>query len=137
MTRNEAREISMQILFELDASKAMTIEDVSRLTDLKLAGNHKKRGKTILSGIINNVEEVDALIEKTSTSWHVNRIPKVDLAILRLAIGEMNYSEDIPTVVSINEAVNIAKKYSTEQSSKFINGILRSIVKEKGSLGGN
>jgi len=63
-------------------------------------------------------------INRFSTKWKTTRMPKVDLAIMRLAIGEMKYAEDVPHAVAINEAINIAKKYSTDNSAKFIHGVL-------------
>lgn len=129
MTRNEAREILMQIMYELDAGKAMDTDTALKLSDEKLSGNHKARGAKILTGIIENLDDIDNKINENSKSWKTSRMPKVDLAIMRLAIGEMDYAEDIPKAVSINEAINLAKKYSTDHSSKYINGVLGAIIK--------
>lgn len=129
MTRNEAREILMQIMYELDAAKTMDVESAVKLSSERLSGNHKERGAVILKGIIENLDEIDTKINENSKSWKTNRMPKVDLAIMRLAIGEINYAEDIPQAVSINEAINLAKKYSTDNSSKYIHGVLGAIVK--------
>lgn len=128
MTRNEAREILMQILFEMDSSKSMNIESAKMLVEKKLSGNHILRGTNLLTEIIDNIEYIDSTIDLNSKSWKTKRMPKVDLAIMRLAIGEMKYADDIPKAVSINEAINLAKKYSTEQSSKFIHGVLGAIT---------
>ena len=70
------------------------------------------------------MEELDNIISKEVKNWDINRIAKVDRSILRLAIYEMFYREDIPPVVTINEAIDIAKKFSTEKSGSFVNGIL-------------
>lgn len=129
MTRNEARENMMQIMYEMDASKTMDTETAAKLTEERLAGNHKERGQKLLTSIIENLEEVDEAINNNSKSWKTGRMPKVDLAIMRLAIGEIRYAEDIPEAVSINEAINLAKKYSTDQSARFIHGVLGAIVK--------
>lgn len=129
MTRNEAREILMQIIFELDANKNMDAETAAALAAERLAGNHISRGSKLLSDIIENIDEVDSLINKYSRSWKTGRMPKVDLAVMRLATGEIKYSDDIPDAVAINEAINLAKKYSTEQSSRFIHGVLGAIAK--------
>jgi N utilization substance protein B len=74
-------------------------------------------------------EELDALIEANLVKWKLSRVSKINLSILRVALYEMKYVEDIPHNVSINEAVEISKKYSDEQSAAFINGILDKIVK--------
>lgn len=75
-------------------------------------------------------EEIDAEIEKNSIKWKIQRMPAVDLSILRLALTEIRYIDTIPVSVSINEAVNLAKKFSTDKSSSFINGVLGNAVKE-------
>ena len=128
MTRNEAREILMQILYELDAGKEMTAEKAARLSEERLAGGHKERGGAILCKIIENLDSIDETINASSTKWKTTRMPKVDLAIMRLALGEIRFSEDIPEAVAVNEAINLAKKFSTENSAKFIHGVLGNIL---------
>ena len=86
----------------------------------------------IVNNIKDNKNEIDSLINKYAKNWTVDRMAKVDLAILRLATCEVLYALDIPTKVSINEAIELAKLYCDEKSPKFINGILGSIVNEKG-----
>ena len=78
---------------------------------------------------VQNLEEVDRLIESSSDNWKINRIAKVDLAVLRLSTIEILYLKDIPVSASINEAVDLAKKFSGEESGKFINGILGRVAK--------
>lgn len=68
--------------------------------------------------------ELDALIDEKSTGWKTNRMAKVDLAIIRLAVYEIKFEDDIPTKVSINEAVELAKKYGADESGVFVNGVL-------------
>ena len=85
----------------------------------------------LIRGAIEHRDEADVLIRKFSKNWDIPRIAAVDRNILRLAIYEMLHREDIPPVVSINEAVDIAKRFSTQDSGKFINGILDSV---KGDL---
>lgn len=130
MTRNEAREIMMQILYEMEAASEMNEETVGRLTAERLAGNHADRGRALLGAIAGDLENIDGRINACSTRWKTARMPKVDLAIMRLATGEMLYAEDIPDAVSINEAINLAKKYSTADSSKFIHGVLGAVAKK-------
>ena len=130
MTRNDAREIMMQILYEMDAANEMNEETVQRLAGERLAGNHVQRGEELLGAIVADLEEVDAKINACSTRWKTSRMPKVDLAIMRLAAGEMMFAEDIPDAVAINEAIRLAKKYSTADSSKFIHGVLGAISKD-------
>lgn len=129
MTRNEAREIMMQILYEMEAAGEMNEAAVCRRTEERLAGNHVQRGRALLIDIIRNIDRIDDSINRCSTRWKTARMPKVDLAIMRLAIGEMNYGEDIPDAVAINEAINLGKKYSTGESSKFIHGVLGAVAR--------
>lgn len=132
MTRNEAREILMQMMYEMDTAKNMNKEAASLLAEERLAGNHIERGKALLINIIGNLDAIDEEINKFSKSWKTNRMPKVDLAVIRLAVGEIKYAEDVPDAVAINEAINLAKKYSTDQSSRYVHGVLGAIAKNNG-----
>lgn len=134
MTRNKAREALMQILYELDMNKEIASDTaVSKGTVLieeRISGNHVKRGTALLTQILDDLTVIDDEINGCSTKWKTSRMPKIDLAILRLAAGEIRFSEDVPHAVVINEAINLAKKYSTEQSAKFIHGVLGTISKK-------
>ena len=130
MTRNEAREILMQILYEMDASKSMDAETAERLAQERLKGMNAQRGTHLLCSIIENLDAIDSSINEKSRSWKTGRMPKVDLAIMRLAIGEIRFDDTVPQAVAINEAVNLAKKLSMEKSSGFINGVLGAIVNQ-------
>lgn len=129
MTRNEAREILMQIMYEMDASKNIDKNNAISLVSERLSGNHVERGQKLLSAIIDDIHRIDEEINKHSKSWITSRMPKVDLAIMRLAVGEIRFSEDIPDAVAINEAINLAKKYSTDHSSRFVHGVLGALTK--------
>lgn len=132
MTRNEAREILMQMMYEMDTAKNMNKDAVAALTEERLVGNHKERGKMLLNSIIDDLDAIDDEINKFSKSWKTNRMPKVDLAVIRLAVGEMKFADDVPDAVVINEAINLAKKYSTDQSSRYVHGVLGAIAKNNG-----
>ena len=131
MTRNDAREIMMQILYELDAQKALEEAKAEQLADERLPGDHAVRGGKLLSAIVAQLDEIDDDINKYADRWKTSRMPKVDLAIMRLACGEMRFCDDIPVAVSINEAINMAKKYSTDNSARFIHGVLGAVSKGK------
>ena len=88
--------------------------------------------KSKLRNVIANKAEIDALIEKYSEGWRMNRISNADLNILRVAIYEMKWDESVPVKVAINEAVELAKVYGMDNSPSFINGILANVVKEIG-----
>lgn len=129
MTRNEAREIMMQILYEMDAQKNLEEAKAIQLAEERLPGDHARRGGELLSRTVAHIEEIDADINSHASRWKTSRMPKVDLAIMRLACGELRYSDDIPEAVTINEAINMAKKYSTDNSARFIHGVLGAISK--------
>ena len=84
-----------------------------------------------IRGVLEKLNELDGIIEEQTRNWDIERIARVDRNILRLAIYEMLHRDDIPPVVSINEAIDIAKKFSTENSGRFVNGILDKV---KGKL---
>lgn len=130
MTRREAREQAFVLMFEksfrqdeevLDIAEAAFEEDQIEKDDFALMLAKKTE---------ENLEDIDIYIEKFSRGWTIKRIPKVSLAILRVAICEMLYVEEVPVSVSINEAVELAKTYAGENDSSFINGILGSISRD-------
>lgn len=87
--------------------------------------------KELLFGVCEKSEELDGIISEFSTSWKISRISKVNLSLLRLAVYEMKYVDDVPDSVAINEAVELAKKYSTKEDSSFVNGILGAYSRSK------
>ena len=109
MTRIEARETLMQILFELDTTKAIHEEDaISKGTEIindRMSGNHISRCSALLSNIISDLDNIDNTINESSAKWKTSRMPKVDLAIMRLAVGEMKYSDDTPDAVDRKSVV--------------------------------
>lgn len=129
MSRKNAREAAMKLLFEisyrLDEYESILSEYKN---DNNLDDNDAEYIDSAVRGTINNMDKIDSTIEKYSRGWKVQRLAKVDLAILRLAIYEMYYG-GTPESVAINEAVEIAKKYGSDKSGAFINGILSSVVK--------
>ena len=128
MNRKLTREELMKLLYEMDMNEDFSIERankfLSSIENLKIDTKYFKNNSM---NFIENLEEIDNLINKYSSDWKINRIAKIDIAIMRLAITEMNYDEGIPVSVSINEAIELCKKYSSEDSHKFINGILGNI----------
>ncbi|KPU28091.1 antitermination protein NusB [Caloranaerobacter sp. TR13] len=137
MSRKIAREAAVKLLYQMEIN-----EDFSKQTkEIFLKNNRLKEDEIeyldrVFERLIEKLPIIDSKIEKYSEGWKINRIAKVDLSILRLAIFEIMYMEDIPVEVSINEALEISKKYSTEESSKFINGLLGGFVKEWNDING-
>lgn len=128
MTRSEVREILMQIMYEMDAADTMDAESAEKLCCERLSKKNTERGASMLKSIIENIDAIDKAIDDNSKTWKTERIPKVDLAIMRLTIGEIRYDSSLPKAVAVNEAINLAKKYSTERSSKFIHGVLGAVI---------
>lgn len=131
MTRTEARERLMQLLFQMEARNEYDTKIKTDYVDEHFKTKQDKRyADTVIDAVILHLEEIDSMLNHTADRWHTGRMPKVDLAVCRLALGEILYF-DTPDAVIINEAVDIAKKFGTDDSPKFINGILGKIVKEK------
>ena len=129
MTRREAREELFKLVYE----KNIRSETVEELYEAESSERDidDKYIKKAFSGIFENVEEIDSLISENARGWKINRLSKVTLAIIRISVYEMLYAE-IPVSISINEAVELAKKYADDSAPSFVNGILNTIAKQKG-----
>lgn len=124
MTRKEAREYMMQVFFQIEACNDYDVNNRENYMNLHKLQGQKDYCDNLYSLLCNKKDEIDAVLEEHSTNWKLHRMPKTDLAVLRLAACEIMYFEDIPKAVSINEAVDLAKKYGTDDSAKYVNGIL-------------
>jgi N utilization substance protein B len=125
--RREGREVALQLLFhwDLNCRETLSAEDLSRFWGLRtVPANLKEFAVQLVQGVIRNQAEIDDRITRYTANYELKRISAVDRNILRLAIYEMWYAPDVPPVVAINEAIDIAKKYGTEESSRFVNGVL-------------
>ena len=133
MKRSEIRELAFKLIYSLEIQKN---ENLDEQIELYIENNEIEDNEAIeylkdcIYGINKNLEEINKTIENSLTSdWKIDRISKVNLSLLKLAIYEIKY-KDIPFKVGINEAVELAKKYGEDNSKNFVNGILASIVKE-------
>ena len=146
MVRNTAREIAVHLSYELSFTdltaeelldRRLTPEAFSTLADedplYREAPNAKQAAyiRALVRGVDEHAAELDGYISKYAKGWNFSRIPLVASAIMRVAMYEILYMEDIPNGAAINEAVEIAKKYETPETAKFINGILGSFVREE------
>ncbi len=133
MNRRKAREYALQMLFQAEfAGKETGItypEDF--LPMAKEKEEMKKFVQELVTGTIRNVEEINTVIQGAAENWDLNRMAAVDRNILRLAIYEILYRDDIPSAVTINEALEIAKKYSSLESVPFINGLLDKVARDR------
>ena len=115
----------MQLLFSMEARNDFSPECKDAFLEFYPPENQKNYVNSVYGAFADHMEEVDAAIEANAEHWHKDRIAKVDLAVLRVAIAEMTFAEEpTPEGVSINEAVNIAKKFGSEESGRFVNGVL-------------
>lgn len=132
MSRRIAREVLMKLLYERDIAGGHNEESLSSMIlEFKLRENDKIYIEQILENMDNEQDKIDGFIMKYAKDWTFDRMAKVDIAILRLAIYELLYRDDIPVGVSINEAVELAKAYGGEKSSSFINGMLGNLARKE------
>ncbi len=127
MTRSKIRENVFKMLFRVEFHEQ---DDMKEQLDMfsdeleNLSEDDYSYINNKCNDLVKRIEEIDAKINEKSTGWKTSRMGKVDLTILRLAVYEITFEEDIPVKVSINEAVELAKKYGTDESSSFVNGVL-------------
>lgn len=131
--RRELREHVFQLLFriefyedtEMTDQMKMFFEDIEMVT---VVGKDKEYIENKYDDIISKLEEIDAFINGIAEGWKTNRMGKVDLTLIRLAVYEMKYDDEVPVSVAINEAVELAKKFGGDESPAFINGILAKLA---------
>ena len=109
----------------------LIIEDAKDARDAEVG----KYTRTLINGVEEKREELDKLIEANLKGWKLRRVSRVSLTIMRIAAYEMQYIDEVPVSVSINEAVDIAKEYATPADGAFVNGVLGSIAKQTGKSG--
>ena len=129
MTRKQAREEAFILVFE----KEFNSDSVSDILEMAVEAREIEPDdyiKDVFFGVFDNLEVIDDTISENAVGWSIKRISKSALAVLRLAIYEIKFVDSIPVSVSINEAVEIAKKYATKEDASFINGILSTVAKQ-------
>lgn len=129
MTRSEQREEILILTFE----KTFHNEPIDEIISLAKELRGDKINEYIeceVKGIFENLEKIDVLIEENSIGWKLTRIPRVTLCIMRVGIYEMLFDDTVPTGVAINEAVELCKKYASEDDKKFVNGVLGAVSKK-------
>jgi N utilization substance protein B len=143
-SRRRAREVALQILFQLDTQEQLSVEQAIALFFGHFARREDGEGEAgldeagrafteqLVLGVREKLAELDELIARASRNWRLERMARVDRNLLRLAAYEMRHSEDVPVKVAINEAIEIAKRYGTAESPAFVNGILDRCLEEIG-----
>lgn len=132
MKRQKSREKAMELLFSMELSKNTyeeTIETFIEDYEMDLKTIDVDYIKNVVKVVTDNLEDIDSRIVNALVNWKLDRVSKVNLTILRLAVGEMLFVDDVPGSVAINEAVELTKKYSDEKSTYFVNGVLDKVLK--------
>jgi N utilization substance protein B len=130
--RREAREVVLQALYANEIGKGKWEDIIKSVIKPRLSNDTEifKFAERLFLKIVNNQDQIDDIIQQHLNNWRLGRLNAIDRLLLRIAIAEFLYYEQIPTKVSINEAIEIAKKYSTKKSGNFINGILDSALQQ-------
>ncbi len=134
MKRRKAREYALQLLFRVDFTENnIATKDFEEFwADRGESPEVMRFAEDLVRGTIEHMEEIDSMIVRVAENWMLDRIAAVDRNILRFAAFEIAYKKDIPSAVSINEALEIAKKFSSVEAASFLNGILDKLAKEAG-----
>lgn len=137
MNRRKARENAVKLLFQMDLARVDL--EYALLHQIDDEENPRENVETaffekLIKGTHENLEQIDQLIRKHLRGWTLERLSGVDRAILRLATFEMYFIQDMPAGVSLNEAIELAKTFGTDESPKFINGVLSGLVVDSGKL---
>ena len=129
--RSKSRECALQVLFQLNITKQEPITALSQFQEyFSPKGEADNFAAHLVLGVLEHRRELDRLIEQYSENWRLDRINIIERNILRMALFELLYCEEIPPKVSINEAIDLGKRYGSEDSGSFINGILDRIQSE-------
>ena len=131
MTRREIRELIFKMVFRVEFHDETEIPEKLRLfmDTLESAGEEDRAYiEHKVQDILTHLEEIDTIIDSSAQNWKTSRMAKVELTLIRLAVYEIRFEEDIPTGVAINEAVELAKAYGEENSASFVNGVLARIA---------
>ena len=129
MKINEQREQAFILIFEKNFREDSIEEIIEDAVNAELYKDNQYSEKCF-RGVYENLEELDTIISENLTGWKIDRISKVSLSVLRLAIYEMKYVDEVPEGVAINEAIELCKKYSTADDASFVNGVLGSISRK-------
>ncbi|MFD2925927.1 transcription antitermination factor NusB [Halobacillus naozhouensis] len=125
MKRRTAREKAFQALFQIDSSEINTEEAIEHVMDEQV---HDAFVNQLVHGVVTNGTEIDQWIENHLENWTFSRLARVEKTLLRMAAYEIKFTEDVPSQVAINEAVELAKLFGEDQSGKFINGVLSKMM---------
>ncbi|HZW31436.1 MAG TPA: transcription antitermination factor NusB [Isosphaeraceae bacterium] len=128
--RSRGREVALQVLYQVEQNPGVPPEEVRRFIQRRLLGDRKLSEFTegLIAGVKEHQPRIDAVISEVAENWRLDRMAAIDRNILRLGAYEMLYCPEVPARVALNEALELAKRYSTAQSSRFVNGILDRVL---------
>lgn len=136
--RSKAREYALQMLYQVDLKKSSPVELIAEFWEANASPEDVRQfAEVLVRGTTEHIKEIDSLITAHASNWTLKRMGVVDRNVLRLGAFELLHLEDVPPKVSINEAVELAKRFGDKESGKFINGILDAIHKSTGDAGDN
>lgn len=130
-TRRKSRELALQLLFQIEMSGSSFSEAAVLFSEhFDLNRKSVAYGLKLVQGVVGKLVEIDGLIGKYAVNWRLERMSHIDRNIIRLAVFELRYQEEVPPLVVINEAIEVAKLYGTKESPSFVNGVLDAIKKK-------
>lgn len=130
--RSRGREVALQVLYLVEQNPGVSLAEVRLFIQRRLLGDRKLCEFTegLVAGVKEHLARIDEVISAAADNWRVDRMAAIDRNILRLGAYEMLFSREVPARVAINEALELAKRYSTAQSSRFVNGILDRVLQQ-------
>jgi N utilization substance protein B len=135
-TRRRARELALQLLYQFELTDASPEEMQAGFEEWRNASDSVREfADALLRGTLSRIDELDEELRRQTTHWRLERLAAVDRNILRLAMYELVYQTDTPHAVVIDEAIEIAKKYGTKDSGRFVNGVVDGFVKRRAAAG--
>lgn len=131
--RSRGREVALQVLYQVEQNPGIALPEVRRFIQRRLLADRKLCEFTegLIAGVKQHQARIDALISEAAENWRLDRMAAIDRNILRLGAYEMMFCQEVPARVAINEALELAKRYSTAQSSRFVNGILDRLLQSQ------
>lgn len=133
MGRKKARDNAFKCIYQLEFEDKKALEKILSYCYVENENEEEEKEyiESVLHGVVDNLERIDQVILSKLKNWTIQRIAKIDLAILRLAVYEILYVSDIPNKVSANEAVELAKEYGNNDSKSFVNGVIAKVIEDK------
>lgn len=130
-SRRLAREQALQALYSIEIGRREPNEAIAEVVGERSQSEQRQFVNELVFGVIEYTYEADASVARHLTDWSIDRLPRIDLIVLRMAYVELTYHLETPTAVVLNEAVELVKRFSTDDSARFVNGVLGSMVRER------